>query len=121
MFHTILLVVDQAEEANAAAYVAGLPGTSTASVRVFHPLHDGGLTRRGQDSRLAHAVADEARSVGPDLIVLGVDRRQVGRHHLSGSLREQLAELTHLPVMAPPTWAARSSVSGPLTKRLAHV
>jgi hypothetical protein len=121
MFHTILLVVDEAEEANAAAFVAGLPGADNHSVQIFHPTPGGGGIHRAKDHRLALAIAEQARTVAADLIVLGVERRRAGRHHLAGSLREQLAELTHLPVLIPPTWATQASVPAVSSERLTHV
>jgi nucleotide-binding universal stress UspA family protein len=128
MFEKILVAVDERETGTAATrFASQLSGTFHASVQVFHPEAASARSSRSGDRQLAQAVAAEAQRVHADLIVLGLDRQRIGRHHLVGSVREQLAQLTQVPVMAAPTGFevaqtdARERKHGRLTKRLTHV
>ena len=78
-------------------------------------------------------ASPRAGRVQADLIVLGLERPMLGRHHRSGSVRQQLGTMTHLPIMAAPTAAERPAHQrgefvrkvvtgrGMLTRSLHHV
>jgi nucleotide-binding universal stress UspA family protein len=130
MFDKVLVAVDEREVGQSASrFAADLTASFGSSVQIFHPALPEGGTRRLRDRQLATEIATEARRCEADLIVLGIERRTLGRHHVSGSLREQLARLTRIPLMAAPAPAgvSRQVASRPqserraLIKRLQHV
>jgi nucleotide-binding universal stress UspA family protein len=132
MFDKVLVAVDEQEAGQAASrFAADLSASFGSSVQIFHPaLLDRG-TRRQRDRQLATEIATEARRSEADLIVLGIERRTLGRHHVSGSVRQQLARLTRIPLMAAPAPAGvqlhAAGAKRPhgerrvLSKRLQHV
>jgi hypothetical protein len=56
---------------------------------------------------LVNGLAQAAAGFQADLIVLGLDRRRLCRRHFSRSMREQLAQVTALPVMISPADGGR--------------
>jgi K+-sensing histidine kinase KdpD len=108
MFTKILVVVDEAGETRATSYAQELSSMFDASVQMHRAVAPHGVTSSRRSRQVAEAIAEAARLAEADLIVLGVDRRRAGRHHLTGSVREQLAQLTHLPVMVPPLEPVRT-------------
>jgi nucleotide-binding universal stress UspA family protein len=61
-----------------------------------------GATRNGRNQQLVNGIAEAAQSFGADLVVVGIDRRRLVR-----GVRELLTQATSLPVLIPPTPAAR--------------
>jgi nucleotide-binding universal stress UspA family protein len=132
MFNKVLVAVDEQEAGQLASRFAGdLSASFGSAVQIFHPALPQG-TRRQRDRQLATEIAAAARLSDADLIVLGIERRTLGRRHVSGSLRQQLAHLTRIPLMAAPAPHAppRHSVVNVrrlhgerrmLSKRLQHV
>jgi hypothetical protein len=102
-FRRILVAAESTEAERAAEFAARLSGAFGATVDVLELPTARGLRQSGQDHQLAMAVADEAVRISADLIVLAADRVRVGRHHLAGSIRQQLSSRTHLPVMVAPS------------------
>jgi nucleotide-binding universal stress UspA family protein len=131
MFNKVLVAVDEREAGQAASrFAADLSASFGSSVRIFHPALPHGGTRRQRDHQLAAEIAAEARRSEADLIVLGIERRTLGRRHVSGSVRQQLSHMTRIPLMAAPAphaaprLAANAKRHGErrvLSKRLQHV
>ncbi|HEY1829837.1 MAG TPA: hypothetical protein VGG38_06295 [Acidimicrobiales bacterium] len=121
-FRHILVAAETDEARHAAGFAAQLSGAFGASIDVLEIPAAQGIRRSGQDHQVAMAVADEAARVGADLIVLAADRVRVGRHHLGGSIRQQLSTRTHLPVMVAPTQdSAPSPVAPPSPAATEHL
>jgi nucleotide-binding universal stress UspA family protein len=68
-----------------------------------HRLVVGAPTLGARNRQLVHGIAEAADGFGPDVIVLGFDRRRLAGHRLAPSLREQIMRATDLPVLVAPS------------------
>jgi nucleotide-binding universal stress UspA family protein len=68
-----------------------------------HRLVVGAPTLGARNRQLVHGIAEAAEGFGPDVIVLGFDRRRLAGHRLAPSLREQIMRATDLPVLVAPS------------------
>jgi nucleotide-binding universal stress UspA family protein len=68
-----------------------------------HRLVVGAPTLGARNRQLVHGIAEAAEDFGPDVIVLGFDRRRLAGHLLAPSLRERIMRATDLPVLVPPS------------------
>lgn len=115
MFTKILLAVEGPHGSHGSSQLgAELHRSLGGDIEVFHLSHPTGLGHRAWDHQLSASVADEARAIGADLIVLQLD--PTTRHHRRRIVRALCGRGT--PVMALPGEAiARHSKRTP---RLAH-
>jgi nucleotide-binding universal stress UspA family protein len=133
-FRRVLLIVDESNEARAAARYAGdvarqFGGTlatltvteAKARQRVGHLSR---TTGRGRDDTtctvsgptvgarshtLAEEVARAADDFDADVVVLGLSRARLARHRLAPSVRALVAQATEVPVLlAPAAWGDRN-------------
>jgi nucleotide-binding universal stress UspA family protein len=96
-FRQVLVVVDGSESArNAVFFAENWARDSGALVQISAPVPH--LRNR----RLVTGIADAARTLGADVIVLGLEHRRMARHRFARSFRALLARTTDLPVMIPP-------------------
>jgi len=104
MFHKILLATDGSESGRVAtAFAVELSEAFGASVETCSLEGTSRTTWAGRDHEVVKRIADRTGQTQADVIVLGVDRRRLGRHRAARGLRDQLARRTHLPVMMAPT------------------
>src|SRR5580698_1251347 len=61
-----------------------------------------GSTRATNDHNLVATIAGEAARFGADVVVLGLERRRVGRRFFSRALQQEVARATSVPVMVAP-------------------
>jgi nucleotide-binding universal stress UspA family protein len=103
MFSTILVAIDESESGHEADdYATELASSFGGSVTRCKVTSSDAGRRTARDQQVAAHVAEAARAVGADVIVLGLDRRRLEHHRFSPSLRERLTELAAVPVLVPP-------------------
>jgi nucleotide-binding universal stress UspA family protein len=103
MFQKILVASDGSESGCAATlFAAEMSQAFGAAVETcVIPAHGRGI-RSGEDDS-ARQIIEMAGVTKADVIVLGMDRRRIGRHLAERGVRDRVAQSTHLPVVVPPT------------------
>jgi nucleotide-binding universal stress UspA family protein len=61
-----------------------------------------GATRGQRNHQLVSGIAEAASTFGADLIIVGLERRRLGRARFAESVREQLTAATEVPVLLAP-------------------